>query len=448
MTRTTTDAPAWSRVDTVSIVVVLIAAALLRLVNLNCMEFKGDEAENLFAAGQIFHGHFPLVGIPSSIGTDNPPLFTYLLMIPLAVSRNPIVAAAFIAVLNCAAAGLLYLFCKRFFTTRVAQIASIFFAINPWAVLYSRKIWQQDVLPIAVIGFFFCLFLAAFEKKPKALLGACACYAAMTQLHLSSVFYGAVMVALLVWQSPKIRWGYYMGGVGIVLLTYLPYIAFDITHQGRNLHLYLHPASSAAHFQSAALSTPFVLGTTGYFLHYFDFGLLDVITGALIGAGAIYALFNWRDAKLASCAMWFFVPVLFLLFSKVDLVPHYFIAFYPIQFVLIAIALDALTKFNLPRYPDLVHLPSVVAIVLALYQLQATAKLLDVISQHRNIAWMEYGPPYRDRKSEIDGIVGRGLSDPAAVQDAIVRSKPEQALFKYDFAVTRFIVENSAGTKN
>jgi hypothetical protein len=445
---TTNDTPRWDRADMIWISLIVVAAALMRLVNLSYMEFKGDEANNLYTACQIFQNHVPLVGIPSSIGTDNPPFFIYLLALPLTLSRSPVLAAGFIAFLNCCAVGLTYIFCRRFFNLRTAVVASLLFALNPWVIFYSRKIWQQDVLPIAVVGFFFCLFLAAFEKRPKALIGAFACYAAMTQLHLSSMFYGLVMVALLVWQRPKIKWQYYVAGIALVGLIYLPYIIFDLQHNGRNLQLYLHPHASASSspIKPEALTWPFVLGTTRDFFHYANVPGLDLLMTVLIIAGALYTLAPWREPKFLACGLWLLIPALCLMFSKVELVPHYFIGFYPIQFVLIAIAVDALTKWCETRAKIVAVLPMCLVAVLALYQGQSSLKFLETIGQQKNIGWMEYGPPFRYRLNEVRSIVDGGVTDAFQVQTILLRGKNEETAFKYDFPATRYIVDDMTGS--
>lgn len=444
MTSNTKATVNWSRPEIIALALIVVAAALLRLVNLNYMEFKGDEAENLYSAGQIFHHHLPLVGIPSSIGTDNPPLFDYFLILPLLLSRNPVLSAGWVAFLNAAAVGLTYVFCRRFFTRRIAWMASLLFATNPWAVFYSRKIWQQDVLPIVVVGFFFCLFAAVFEKRPRALIGAFACFAAMTQFHMSSMFYALVMAVLIVWQRPKIHWRYYAVGVLVVVAIYLPYLIYDIQNHGRNLQLYLHPRTSSPSIKPDALTWPFTLATTRNFFHYFDLPVLDGIVIVLIIAGAFYTLAPWRQTKFVACGLWLLIPVVCLLFNKVDLVPHYFIALYPIQFILIAIVVSALTDWLQTKVTAAAFLPFCVAGVIAVYQTQSSIKFLAAIREEPNVAWMEYGPPYQVRLAEVENIAAHGITEPMQVQAVLLREKSQSEAFKYDYGATRYLVENVA----
>ena len=235
-----------------------------------------------------------LVGIPSSIGTYTPPLFVDLMGIPLLFSRNPVIAAGFIALLNCVAVGLCYIFCRRYFGQIAAIVAAGSFAVNPWAVFYSRKIWQQDLLPLFVIGFFFSLVAVVCEGRKKQLLTCLSCLAATTQLHLSSVYLLVVLAIVLLWFRPKIGWRIYVGGIAIVLFSYAPYIAFDLLNRGYNAKVYLHNLRLHSHFQRGAVITPFQLASTLKFMHFVDLPALDLIQAVLVVMGIAYLLFRSR----------------------------------------------------------------------------------------------------------------------------------------------------------
>jgi 4-amino-4-deoxy-L-arabinose transferase-like glycosyltransferase len=437
----------WDRSDLIVILPILLVSALLRLLNLDYMEFKGDEANNLFAASYLALGKgFLLVGIPSSIGTFFPPLFTYLMAVPLLFSRNPVVATGLVALLNCAAVGLSYVFCRRYFGQRVAVIAAVFFAVNPWAVLYSRKIWPPDPLPLFVVGFFYCLFAVVCEGRRRLLLGCLACFAAMTQLHLSSIYLLVVLVLVLVWFRPKIGWGCYLGGIGIALLIDTPYLAFDLLNRGYNLKIYLRALSLPSRFHPEALTTPFVLGSTLGFMHFVDWPSLDVLQAFLVAMGVVYLFFRRSDPRYAVLILWFCVPLVFLLVSKLDVQPHYFIFFYPIQFVLVGILADALMRNLQPRSKVLSYGTAALLVVLATYQLQSSVKFVTSITEREQLAWAEYGPeygpPFRFRVQEIRELAQKGIVEPEKVQKKLLEGKPPGATFKYDFPATQYIVEN------
>lgn len=439
--------PPWERRELIFLFLILLVGALLRLFNLDYMEFKADEANNLFMAADLVSGKaIPLVGIPSSIGTYNPPLFIYLMAIPLLFSRNPVIAAGFVALLNCAALGLTYVFCRRYFGQIVAIIAAAFFAVNPWEVFYSRKIWQQDLLPLFVIGFFFALFAVVCEGRKKHLLTCFACLAAATQLHLSSIYFFVVLVLVLAWFRPKIRWGTYLEGIVISLSLYVPYLVFDLLTRGYNAKMYLHALSSPSRFHTEALGTPLALGSTLGFMHFANWPALDLLQAFLLAMGVVYLFFRRRDSRYAILLLWFCVPWAFLLVSKLDLYPHYFICFYPIQFVVVGIVANALMQYLQARNKVLRYVTPALFVVLAGYQLCSSVKFVTSISAHGQLAWAGYGPgygpPFLYRVEEIRELAQKGIVEPETVQREILRGKSPTAMVKYDFPATKYIIEN------
>src|SRR5512136_366459 len=82
------------------LVIVLLAAGL-RFYRLDLVEYKLDEANLSRMALDMAAGQgIPLRGIGSSVGLANGPLSVWLLAIPYAVSRSPIVATGLVAALN------------------------------------------------------------------------------------------------------------------------------------------------------------------------------------------------------------------------------------------------------------------------------------------------------------------------------------------------------------
>ena len=122
------------RNDFLILLVVLFAAALVRLGEPGTVEFKLDEAwltrlARDFAAG----GALPLTGMPSSVGVPNPPASVYVMALPFAVTSNPVAATMFVAALNVAGVGLLWLIAHRFLGRTVALVAGLAYALSPWA---------------------------------------------------------------------------------------------------------------------------------------------------------------------------------------------------------------------------------------------------------------------------------------------------------------------------
>jgi 4-amino-4-deoxy-L-arabinose transferase-like glycosyltransferase len=437
--------PLWERVDWFLVIFIVLLATTLRLLNLSFMEFKGDEAANLFLASKLVEGKdFPLIGIGSSIGTDNPPLFIYFMALPLFFSRNPVVAASLVALLNGAAVGLLYILGRRYFDRIAAVVAGGFFAVNPWAILYSRKIWQQDFLPFFVVVFFYSLIAVVSEGRQKLLVVCIACFAAMTQLHLSSIYYVIVLGIVLFWFRPRARWTAYAGGFGLALLLYAPYIVVDLLNDGHNLRILLRVLQSPSRFHSQALTTPLMLASTLGFMHFVDWQWLDLLQGALIAAGVIFLFSRWHDPRYTIVDLWACLPVFFLSWSKLDLPTHYFIVLFPVQFLMLGIVAAALIRFldkdqRLLRY-GLVGF----FFVLWIYQLQSGIKFITAIENGEIQEWAEYGPeygpPFRLRVQEIRGLIREGIVEPDRVQQELLARKSPELTFKYDYRATEYIV--------
>jgi 4-amino-4-deoxy-L-arabinose transferase-like glycosyltransferase len=431
----------WERRDTILIIPVLLIAITLRLFNLDYMEFKADEAGNLFLASMLSSGKdIPLVGISSSIGTYNPPFFIYLMAIPLLFSRNPVIATGFVALLNCVAVGVLYAFSRRFFCRTTAVTAAAFMAINPWAVFYSRKIWQQDLLPLFVIGFFYCLFALICENRKKYLPGCFACLAAMTQLHLSSVYYLVLFGIVLVWFRPRITWGAYAAGIGVALFLYLPYIAFDVLHNGYNLRTHLQASHVPFQFRPDAFLAPFLLGSTVGFMRFIDLDALDLIQVSLIVIGVIYALIRSVERNYRLLVLWFFVPLAFLPISQINLQLHYFIFLYPVQFILLGTLAGASIPQLKTKHYALSYGAIALLVVLAANQLQSSVSFVTYIKGRQNVLWMDYGPPFRRRVEEIQAVINSGIVEPARVQEKLLEGRSPESAYKYDFPATDYIV--------
>ena len=73
----------------VILTLIILLATYLRLSDLGLMEFKYDEAMVSVLTVDLVKGHvFPQVGIMSSVGLHNPPLFIYIMAIPFSLFKT------------------------------------------------------------------------------------------------------------------------------------------------------------------------------------------------------------------------------------------------------------------------------------------------------------------------------------------------------------------------
>jgi len=206
---------------------VLILAGVLRLGWPGIVEFKLDESNLSTLALDLTHGRsLPLLGIDSSVGIHNSPMSVYIMAIPYLFTTNPEIATSFVAALNVISVLQLYLFVRRYYGVPAAFIAALLFAVNPWAVIFARKIWAQDLLPPFVIATVATGAIGLIEGKRWAQWLHFPLLSITGQLH-----YGAfVLIPITVWfvivaiRRKTVRWPL-MGGLAIAVLLAVPYIS-------------------------------------------------------------------------------------------------------------------------------------------------------------------------------------------------------------------------------
>src|SRR6266849_1884404 len=203
---------------------ILILAAILRLGAPGVVEFKTDEANLSERALDLVRGRdLPLLGIDSSVGVPNSPVSIYILAIPFTISSNPLVATQFIGLLNVIAVGLLYAVARRYYGSLAAIVSALLFAISPWAVIYSRKIWAQDMLPVFILLTLGTGLLGFIEGKRWAQLLHLPLLAVTGQIHYGS-FVLLPITAYLLWIGRRRLSRAFMLSIPLTVLVVLPYI--------------------------------------------------------------------------------------------------------------------------------------------------------------------------------------------------------------------------------
>ncbi len=206
---------------------IVVLSLIFRISHLDVVEFKKDEALNLLLASRpIFSHPFVSGGTISSIGILNPPFFNYLLFPITLFTLDPRIISGIIGIINSFAIGCLFLLLKRYCNFKVAVIATILMAFSPWAVIFSRKIWMQDLLLP-----FFVLLLYSFYKildgKQYYWLHFTITTFFLIQLHLGSIFYLTVLWIFLILKRVKLSLKYISIGIVIGLIPLIPYLLYE-----------------------------------------------------------------------------------------------------------------------------------------------------------------------------------------------------------------------------
>jgi 4-amino-4-deoxy-L-arabinose transferase-like glycosyltransferase len=341
--------------------VTIAAAGVARFVRLDLMEFKTDEAEACRLALHVLGRHepgigdfFPTSAVESSVGIPNPPLFVYLLALPLAITATPLAAAAFIAATNVAAVWVCYLVGKRYFSTFVGLASAAIFAVSPWAIIYSRKIWTPNLLPICTGLFLLALHAFLVDKRPRAVLWLVLLLGVATQLHFSAWLLVVVLVSALVIGRDTLQWRWLALGLGGFLVLYAPYLwhIAVVGHFRQNTHSVVPSLFSRFHSSVAETFaiggggdlTSTLLGPQPAFAHPLSFAL-----GTTAFVGLLASCRGWRTRAVVRARLllplWFVLPLAALTLAPVTRpYLYYFIVLYPLPFLGMAVALEGLVR--------------------------------------------------------------------------------------------------------
>jgi 4-amino-4-deoxy-L-arabinose transferase-like glycosyltransferase len=387
---------------------ILLVAAILRLGAPGITEFKRDEGNLAQLALNMAQGrNLPLLGLSSSVNIPNPPISVYLFAVPFTVSDSPIPATLFVGALNVIAVGLAWALARRYYGPVAAVTAGVLYAASPWAVIYSRKIWAQDLLPPFVVATVFTGLLGYGEGKRWARWAHWPLLAITVQIHYGAftlIPLSLLMVAL--WPQHRRRRDLLIG-LGIAALTVIP--AVIGAYQGGWLSpdkLRERTTENADHqrvISTTALDDAWltVAGTDIHslagpqqFRRYLDsvpdvYPLFDLVPLAALVAAAGLALRAVRRRQARSSPdvvliAWLVVPVLAFTWQWTEVSPHYMIPLMPAAFILCGAGLARMTAppglFSARK--ALLVGAAVLVVVIAGLQIVLYAELLHFLDTH------------------------------------------------------------------
>lgn len=342
-----------------SLLLILLLAAYLRLNHLEWTEFKLDEAHlSQLAYDMARHGQIPLTGIGSSVGVVNLPLAAWLLAVPYALSPSPIVATGFIAALNVLAVLACYGLARKMFNSSGAALtAALLFAVAPWAIVYSRKLWANDFLPLFVVGWAWTGWLTFVRRKPWWLIAHAALLGACIQLHYSALMLALVSAGWFAAFVRRVSWRAVLIATLVFALLFVPFLIADAQLGSPNVTRFRALFQQPATTDTSAVSNAWRL-TTGLEVHslagpqeFENFRALvpwidgiSWLVGLMVVAGLMVSVIDvlraipqrkWADRSAVAfqLATWLLIPVVGQLSHRTSLYVHYFLPILPAPFM-------------------------------------------------------------------------------------------------------------------
>jgi len=414
--------------------VIALVGAGLRLGDLSLIEFKGDEAVAIHLALPMVEGKgVPQVGLMSSVGIHNPPFFIYALAFPELISLNPKFITGFLIGCSSLAAVLLtfFLFAPRFGPV-TAMWASAFYACGTWPVLYGRKLWAQDLLPIFSVLLLHCLLTVTERERTKWVAAIPVLLCVMWQLHFSGLFIIPVAAAAsaLAWRT--INWKALGVGIAAAVLLTAPYLMFQVQNDYKDVSglinmargkkadgqakekkagRSLKPVSWAA-YVGPGTNVDYSMGQSAETYRSTEsafgrgFRTLGGGTGYLLLIGGLALLFFIRKTPHRVVAIWALGYVGIMLIVGLDKVyPHYFIILYPAQFLLMALPLGWLAQKYGTR---VVTAASIVGVLVISAHLSSLFSYRSFLKEQGGVSG-DYGVTYDHKQQLVEWSVGNGL---------------------------------------
>jgi hypothetical protein len=303
----------------------------------------------------------------------NLPLAAWLLAIPYAVSGSPIVATAFLAGLNMLAVAGCYGMARSWFKSWSdhyvlgALAAALLYAVAPWAIVYSRKLWANDFLPLFVVGWAWTGWLTFVRRKPWWLIAHAILLGACIQLHYSALMLAPVSAVWFIAFIKRISWRAVLVAALVFVLLFAPFLIADAQLGSPNVTRFLALFQQPSTTDTSAVNNAWLL-TTGLEVHslagpqeFENFRALvpwsdgiSWLVGLLMITGLIVAVIDvlralpqrkWDDRSAVALllATWLLIPIMGQLSHRTPLYVHYFLPILPAPFVVVGYLVTRVT---------------------------------------------------------------------------------------------------------
>ncbi|MCP5096315.1 MAG: hypothetical protein GY943_12255, partial [Chloroflexi bacterium] len=347
------------RVEWVAVGLILVVTAVLRLGWPGLTEFKADEARLTLLALEMAEGAvFHIRGISSSVGFPNFPMSVWLYALPLFVWKHVYAATLFTGLLNTLAVFGCYWLVRRYYGVEAALVAALMFAVSPWAIHHSRKIWAQNLLTPFIVGWGISAVLAFVEKRSKWLIPHFLCLAIAAQAHLAAIALVPVSGLLLLIYRKRIVWKTAVFSLILAALTVTPFIYYLATagtqflQSGGDVGSALPAVTrgwdwSAFRFAWLLFSGQEIHALAGpvafeaYLATVPDLTAVHLFWGVLAVGGV--GLLAWHVGSRKETAvrtdlaliflLWLLVPMLFFSWPGLPSELHYLLPIYPVPFI-------------------------------------------------------------------------------------------------------------------
>ncbi len=346
---------------------IVLISGFFRLYHVGGWMYLGaDEGRDALVVQQIVRDH-QLVALGPAASYNSSEFHTgplyYYLIAPffLLTNMSPAGGAWAVALSNVLATVMLYIIGRAFFSWRAGLMASFWFATSFVMVYYGRWMWNPNFMPLFTLITVYGLYkLSVLNTEHRRyyyyFYGMFLMVGLTTQIHGSALF-ALPAIVFLFWLifRRSIRWWRYFIGLGIIAVTNIPLILHDFRHQGANTKAFWHLITQSSSAQAMSIGERFSRTFSAWRDFWYEallhshgrvilFALIVLSVGWLLWKMTAMARRRKWNVAVVILGLWLFVPFASFLFYKEFIAFHYFSLVYPLPFLLLAGALDSLSK--------------------------------------------------------------------------------------------------------
>lgn len=415
---------AWKWAATIGLLLAVFLGALLRLIWVQDMEYKREEAWTFERTQNVGKTEaFPWLGMPNSVEVPHPGMsvWSFLFLGKVFNVQEPTDLGHACQIANVAAIVLLLLFVWRAVPREEREPwlwAIALVSLNPVAILLHRKIWPPSILPIFVIIFLICWW---YRERRLGALAWGAAGAVLWQAHPAGLFVaGGFALWAILFDRKRVSWPFWAMGFVVGVLPLIPWI----TAVGQSLGEHPMKARQLIHVFEMKFWTRWVTEPFGFSVHYSlekDFseflgypiffgrptylvGLLHVILAVLAGVILLRGAWRlWQERRHAldlfigresataftqSACLWGF-GILFTA-SCLPIHRHYMVITFPLMFLWVA----RLVLCHTRQSQDALRLGRALLLFLCITQFLLSASFLGYVHVNQRLIRGDYGMPY------------------------------------------------------
>ncbi len=231
----------------VVVFLLLLTALTLRIIAVPFARFTTDERTFYEQAVTFAHAERSLSLYGPAVTGGNAhlpgPLFNLLTAAPFIFGRHPYIGGIFMAFLHTLAGLFFFLLLRRLVGAGAALFGLALFAVAPWDILYSDRLWASNLAPVWATA----LLYAASRGRDGTGWQATAFFLALTlpQIHLSApVAWVAALVLFLSDRPVRIDPKALLIGILAAAFCYLPTMFDDMRNDFVNLRILFETPSS------------------------------------------------------------------------------------------------------------------------------------------------------------------------------------------------------------